>query len=309
MALFVIDAGLSTTVQDEGRPGYREWGVPRGGAFDRGSAELANALLGNPRGCAVLEFTLCGGIYQADCSMALALAGAPIEAKIVGPNSTENSLQLPSSFSLATGNRLNLGRNLAGARTYLAVKGGWQTAIQLGSHSSEKRVRAGDVLLAEPGAIAGRRLGETSWRSPAGEHFRIIVGPDGRSQSELDERFWSARRFRVSSQSNRMGLRLEGDPVTVTSPPGRLSTPVAPGAIQVAGGQLIVLGVACGTMGGYPHVAHVISVDLDRLGQLKPGDRIAFCLVTLEGARLLDQAARQARGAALHRLATLVGDA
>ena len=88
-----------------------------------------------------------------------------------------------------------------------------------------------------------------------------------------------------------MGLRLEGDPVTVISPPGRLSSPVAPGAIQVAGGQLIVLGVACGTMGGYPHVGHVVSADLDRLGQLKPGETLAFSLVSFEEARSLDQAA------------------
>ena len=103
-----------------------------------------------------------------------------------------------------------------------------------------------------------------------------------------------------------MGLRLQGDPVTMNSPPERLSTPVAPGAIQVAGGQLIVLGVACGTMGGYPHVAHVISADLDRLGQLKPGDTVAFQLVSLEEARSLDQAAHRASAALLHRLATLV---
>ena len=103
-----------------------------------------------------------------------------------------------------------------------------------------------------------------------------------------------------------MGLRLQGDPVTMISPPDRLSTPVAPGAVQVAGGQLIVLGVACGTMGGYPHVAHVISADLDRLGQLRPGDAITFRLVTLEEARSLDQAVRQARKALHHRLATLV---
>jgi 5-oxoprolinase (ATP-hydrolysing) subunit C len=106
-----------------------------------------------------------------------------------------------------------------------------------------------------------------------------------------------------------MGLRLQGDPVTVTSPPGRLSTPVAPGALQVAGGQPIVLGVACGTMGGYPHIAHVISADLDRIGQLRPGDVVRFRLVRLEEARSLDQAAHQARAALLHRLATLVGDA
>ena len=103
-----------------------------------------------------------------------------------------------------------------------------------------------------------------------------------------------------------MGLRLEGDPVTVTSPPERLSTPVAPGAIQVAGGQLIVLGVACGTMGGYPHVAHLASVDLDRLGQLKPGDALTFRMVTLDEARSLDAAAHRDRASARLRLAMLV---
>ena len=103
MALIVIDAGLSTTVQDGGRPGYREWGVPLGGAFDRGSADLANALLGNPPGCAVLELTLFGGSTRPTARLALALAGAPMEAKILRPNSTEYSLQLPSSFSLGKG--------------------------------------------------------------------------------------------------------------------------------------------------------------------------------------------------------------
>ena len=230
MALIVIDAGLSTTVQDAGRPGYREWGVPVGGAFDRGSAEVANALMGNPPGSAVLEFTLVGGIYQADCSMPLALAGAPMEARIAGPNGTERLVRLPSSFSLHAGERLSLGRSLGGARSYLAVKGGWQTKVQLGSRSSEQRLRTGDLLPAGPGTIAARRLGEPSWKSPAEEPFRIIAGPDVRSHVELDAVFWSVRRFRVGSQSDRMGLRLEGEPLTAASSPSRLSTPVAPGA-------------------------------------------------------------------------------
>ena len=79
-----------------------------------------------------------------------------------------------------------------------------------------------------------------------------------------------------------------------------------PGAIEVAGGQLIILGVACGTMGGYPHIAHVVSADLDRLGQLRPGDMLAFCLVPLEEARFLDQSARQARAATLRRVGAIV---
>src|SRR6185312_1901394 len=99
---------------------------------------------------------------------------------------------------------------------------------------------------------------------------------------------WKDRQFRVGSRSDRMGLRLDGDPIAIASSPGRLSAPVAPGAVQLAGGQLILLGVAGGTMGGYPHIAHVISADIDRLGQLRPGDVIRFRVVTLDEARRAD---------------------
>jgi 5-oxoprolinase (ATP-hydrolysing) subunit C len=308
MSLLVIEPGLSTTVQDRGRPGHREWGVPVGGAFDRSSAELANALVGNPRDCAVLEFTLRGGVYEADSSLALALSGAPMEARILREEAAEHSLELPTSFSLEAGQRLILGRCLTGARTYLAVKGGWQTRIRFGSRATEQPLRNGDVLPAAPGTIAARRLGDSCWKSPLDEPLRIIVGPEGQAPVALDQAFWSTRRFRVGSRSNRMGLRLEGEPVPVPAAASRLSTPVAPGAIQVAGGQLIVLGVACGTMGGYPHIAHLISADLDQLGQLRPGDLVAFQLVSLEEARSLDRAARQAHSAALRRLGTLIAD-
>jgi biotin-dependent carboxylase-like uncharacterized protein len=308
MGLIVIDPGLSTTVQDAGRPGYREWGVPSGGAFDRGSADLANALVGNPCNCAVLELTLIGGVYQAGCPLALAMAGAPMEAKVVGPHAAEHVLALPVSWTLRQGERLVLGRVREGARTYLAVKGGWQTPLRLGSRSREQRLKAGDILPAEPGAIPTRHPREPGGAAPAGEPLRILDGPDGGPDSGFDEAFWAGRRFRVGSRSDRMGLRLEGDPVVIDSPAERLSTPVAPGAIQVAGGQLIVLGVAGGTMGGYPHVAHVISADLDRLGQLRPGDDLRFFRTTLQGAREQDCAARHARRAFLGRVAIAAQD-
>jgi 5-oxoprolinase (ATP-hydrolysing) subunit C len=157
MGILVVDPGFCTTVQDAGRTGYREWGVPLGGAFDRRSADLANALLGNAPEHAVLELTLSGGIYQSDGPVALALAGAPMEAKVLGVDSTEHALQLPRSFSLQDGERLVLGRTLEGARTYLAVKGGLQTRLRLGSRSSEQRVRAGEILPADPGTIVTRR--------------------------------------------------------------------------------------------------------------------------------------------------------
>ncbi len=103
MGLLVIDAGLRTTVQDLGRPGYRQWGVPPGGTFDRRSAGLANALVGNPPDCAVLELTLWGGVYQADCPLAIALAGAPIQARVISSDSRERKIEPPLSCSLGVG--------------------------------------------------------------------------------------------------------------------------------------------------------------------------------------------------------------
>jgi 5-oxoprolinase (ATP-hydrolysing) subunit C len=285
MGLVVINPGMCTTIQDEGRPGYAAWGVCAGGAFDRGSAELANALLGNSAGCAALEMTLVGGMYQADRPLALALAGGLIEAKIVMPDRSERAVRVPSSFSLREGEQLVLGHTLLGARTYLAVRGGWQTATVLGSRSTEQPLKEGERLPAGQSSVLSRHLADQSWQAARGSPFRIVPGPDVRSNPELHAAFWASQQFRVGTQHDRKGLRLEGDFVKVAADPLRLSTPVSPGAVQVAGGKLIILGVACGTMGGYPHVAHVISADLDRLGQLKAGDVIRFELVTIDVAR------------------------
>jgi biotin-dependent carboxylase-like uncharacterized protein len=311
MGLLVVHAGLSTTVQDSGRTGYREWGVPPGGAFDRSAAGLANALVGNDPECAALELTLVGGTYEARRDLALAMAGAPMEAQVVAPDRSERGLRIPLSWTLREGERLILGRAIEGARTYLAVRGGWQMPLRLGSRSSEERLAAGEILPAETGSIPTRHPASLPWTLPAAEPFRIIDGPDAiRIDSEFDpSELGTDRWFRIGSRSDRMGLRLEGDTIEVVSSPERLSAPVAPGAVQVAGGQLIVLGVAGGTMGGYPHVAHVISADLDRLGQLRPGDVIRFRRVTLDEARRADEAMRQVLKALLSRVATAAQDA
>ena len=131
----------------------------------------------------MLELTLIGGGYRADGAMALC-AGRCAHG---GPDRRSELLRAviraPASFSLAEGERLNLGRTTTGARTYLAVSGGWQTKLLLGSRSTEKPLRSGDVIPAAPGTIVSRRFREPHWISPADEPFRIIVGPDGRSHS------------------------------------------------------------------------------------------------------------------------------
>jgi 5-oxoprolinase (ATP-hydrolysing) subunit C len=306
MGLKVIDPGFWTTVQDAGRVGYREWGVPIGGTFDRGAADLANAFLGNGPDAAVLELTLRGGTFEATGDLGMAVAGAPVEAVATGTDGRHRALRLPSSFSLRAGDRLVLGRMAQGARAYLAVKHGFQTVPRLGSRSTEEPLKKGDVLPTTPSTHPTRRLVEPAWSDPTAKAVRIIAGPDA-SLGPAPE-FWRQSTFHVGSRSNRMGLRMDGPPVEISSDHDRLSAPVAPGAVQVAGGQLIILGVACGTMGGYPHVAHVISVDLDRVGQLRPGDPIRLETVSLADARQWDRARRKAHRSLISRVASLGRD-
>jgi allophanate hydrolase subunit 2 len=225
-----------------------------------------------------------------------------MEATVIDPSGARRPLDMPLSWSMQPGERVVLGRAIEGARAYLAVRGGWRTPIRLGSRSSEERLRAGDVLPAETGAIPTRRPSILLWEAPAAEPFRAVNGPDAVAAGAS---IWLGARFRVGSRSDRMGLRLEGDPVAVSAPAGRLSAPVAAGAVQLAGGQVIVLGAAAGTIGGYPHVAHVISADLDRLGQLRPGDVIRFRRVDIDEARREDRERQRARSALLGRIAAL----
>jgi 5-oxoprolinase (ATP-hydrolysing) subunit C len=290
VALLVVRPGASTTVQDRGRPGYREFGVPIGGAFDRASLDLANALLGNDPDAAALELTLVGGTYRAKTSLAIALAGAPMSALIRAASGPDRLLTIPQSATLRAGDDLVLGGSPFGARTYLAVRGGWQTPLVLGSRSSETRLEPGEVLPALPGSTSlSRRPVAWPWVvSGKNEPIRVIDGPDAEPDGG-GARLLEAGEFRVSGQSNRVGVRLEGPPIAASTPSDRVSAPVAPGAIQIAGSQPIVLGVAGGTMGGYLHLAHVITADLDRIGQLRPGEYFTFRRVEMEEARQVDR--------------------
>ncbi len=295
--LRVIRAGVAATVQDRGRAGYRGFGVPVGGSFDRRSSDLANALVGNEADCAALELTLVGGVFRAEIPLAIALAGAPMAAEIRrGPEAEPRPLVVPQSAALEPGDELHLGGTVIGARTYVAVRGGWRTPLVLGSRSDEARLRAGDLLPAAPGSTPARRPAAWPWAVGEGGPIRVVDGPDAEA-SLGGASFFESAGFVVSPRSDRMGLRLEGPTITVDAPPDRPSAPVAPGAVQVAGGRAIVLGVAGGTIGGYVHLAHVISPDLDRLAQARPGDRLTFRRVDLAEARRLDQADRRAQAA------------
>jgi len=305
MGLLVVDPGFFTTVQDPGRPGSRAFGVPLGGAADRESLTLANALAGDAPGPAALETTLRGGVYEALHDLGIALAGAAMEASVVGLDGTRRPVAVPSSLPLRRGERIELGSARGGARTYLATPGGFLTPPRMGSRSAEVPIRRGDILPAGPSRLATRRLEPARPADPLAP-IRILTGPDWPLLEDPDA---LEATFRVGSRSDRMGLRLEGGAMAVAPAPERLSAPVTPGAIQAAGGLPIVLGVACGTMGGYPHVAQVVSADLDRLGRLAPGDPVRFRKIDVAEARRLDREARESLRARSLRIAAAARDA
>ncbi len=287
MSLQLIKPGLLSLLVDAGRPRSRSLGVPVGGAADRAALAIGNALVGNAPDALALEFALAGPTLLAQHSVAGIVFGAPFTLAI-----NEKPIPAGTTFTLRAGEELRVGGTVSGVRGYLCVAGGFQAAEVLGSRSSLEPLNADEVLLCGPSRCEPRGLGFSSLRSFGlpdllGKTIRVVAGP----QREWfpDERFFS-QSYIVSAASNRMGLRLQGEPLT--RKPGELiSEAVAPGAVQMTNdGQPVVLGIDGQTIGGYPKIAHVIRADLDVLAQLRPGEAVRFRRVLWEEA---EQAAKE----------------
>jgi biotin-dependent carboxylase-like uncharacterized protein len=276
MSLRVLEPGLQTLAVDFGRPSSRSLGVPVGGAADRWSLTLGNALVGNAPNAAAMEICLAGPTLQAGCDLGCVVFGAPFELF-----RGDERLLIGRTFTLRRGEVLRIAGTTLGMRAYLCVRGGFLGPVALGSRSAFEPVRRGQELACEPSEIAGRAIDdEQPADGPA--TLRALPGPQA-DWFNLSEFFGPV--FTVNPASNRMGLRLQGEPLQ--RKPGELvSEPVGPGAVQVVNdGQCIVLGIDGQTIGGYPKVAHVIAADLDRLGQLRPGQEVRFEMVTAEVAQ------------------------
>ncbi|MBS1707787.1 MAG: hypothetical protein JSS65_03595 [Armatimonadetes bacterium] len=277
MKVRVVRSMGVTTFQDAGRPGYRAQGVPPGGAFDRGSMAVANALLGQSFDLAVMEV---GGplVLEFLEDGFVAMAGALFDARIGGAPTG-----LPGRTAVAKRAMLTLTPGRVGARCYLAVRGGWQVEPVLGSVSGAA-VGVGEEYSGVGGPVG--RLDDASLGDPAASlrsgPLRFVPFDE-----ELD---WApGRAVTVSPQSDRVGIRLLG--AGVTSPGLSQSEPSVCGAIQATpGGELLVHGPDGPTIGGYDKIGTVIRADLDRLGQLRPGDQVTLVAVeTGEAKRLLAQ--------------------
>lgn len=297
--IVVLDHGLQTTVQDLGREGHAALGVPPGGAFDALSLRAGNRLVGNPDNAPGLECTLIGPTLKFEHDATIALTGAH--------NPTRNPMPW-TRVTILAGNTLRIGPVGGGARAYLCIAGGLNVPPSLGSASTllsagfgghgglGRALKAGDTLEFNdpPSPLPTRNTRmATDLRNQYAQQeptpprtIRATDGPHPHAFNHVvTEAFWSAT-FRVSNQSNRTGVRLEG-PTFSTRIQGDMTSEGTPvGAIQVTpSGQPIALGVDGPTTGGYPVIATIATVDLHLLGQATPSQMIRFKRVSLQEAR------------------------
>jgi antagonist of KipI len=306
----VLRPGLLTTVQDGGRPGLQRHGVVVGGALDDFALRVANLLVGNAARAAGLEITLLGPALRLAADHLLALGGADLTAMLDG-----EPVPPWRAFAAAAGSTLSFRGPVSGARAYLAVAGGVDVPPVLGGRGTDLRagfggldgrpLRAGDTVPAGTAATAaaalraallrgGRRV--AAWgagpgllpRYAAEPVVRVLPGPEHDLFTAASRAALVEASFEVRPQSDRMGYRLGGPRLELADPLELVSSPVTAGTVQVpAGGQPIVLLADRQTTGGYPRIAHVVTVDLPLLAQAPPGAAVRFRAIGLAEAQRL----------------------
>jgi antagonist of KipI len=312
MTAVVERAGFLTSVQDLGRTGFRQFGVSTSGALDSFALRVANLLVGNDADAAGLEITLGGLQLRFKEERIVAWCGGEFDVQI-------GSQALPAGHvaHLQAGDELNFGRAHTGCRCWLAISGGIDVPVVLDSRSTDLRanfggfegraLRDGDRLsLGEfrrsstfakatadkspPPTGISSWAGPHDWVSPAKRYpvLRFIRGADWYRFNTSTLQRLIGEAFSVSPDSDRMGVRLDGPELKRQDQTDLISEAVAPGTMQVppSGKPILLLG-DCQTIGGYPKIAHVITVDLGVAAQIRAGDAVRFSEVSLQDAHTL----------------------
>lgn len=283
--LTVLDSGLLSTVQDKGRTGFRKLGVPVSGVMDESSFSLANELVGNPKEAPVIEMALRGGSYKFETDSIIAITGAQMKPMI-----NKNGVKLNSGIKVNAGDILEFGYAEKGCRCYLSIRGEWQIKKVMGSCST--------YMAGEFGGFEGRNLlkGDEIYWEERDTDFKLfsipnekipyfsskltvdfVPGPEWDWISKKEQHKLLNTEFKISSKSNRMGIRLESDSKIEIQKREMISSGVIPGIIQLPpNGYPIILMKDGQTVGGYPRIGKVVDIHLNRLAQLPPNGSIKF---------------------------------
>lgn len=279
--LKVVKSGFYTTIQDSGRFGYRAFGVPISGSMDSYSSHYANSILGNDRDCAVLEITMSGPELHFQEPTQIAIAGADLTPKLNGKLISNNQV-----IDIKFNDVLSFAGLRNGLRCYLAIKGGLQSEVYLGSRSMYNTISESDTI----------NVGEEIYyeKSPSNsiktysnlkyDHdllsTKILEVENGPEYNELPQELknkLSKLQFEVSKFNNRMAYQLE--PLMSNTIETILTSPVLPGTVQLTpNGNLIILMRDCQTTGGYPRVLQLTERSLNIISQKRQGEKIFFRL-------------------------------
>ena len=305
MAIEVIKPGLATTVQDLGRPSYYNIGIPLSGALDQYALRAANLLVGNEEGAAGLEIALMGPELVFSAAAIVAITGAEATPKINGEARPRNE-----SFAVRADHRLTFDYMKSGARAYLAIAGGIDVPVVLGSRStyalgtlggfSGRKLAAGDKLpvgSARPGARAGRALAADLVPTyPKSLELRVLTGLYFYRLTDEAAKSFFEDTWTVAPEADRIGYRYrKGRPLSFRerkqpfgagSDPSNIVDAGYPyGSIQVPGGlEPIILHRDAVSGGGYAMIGTVISADMDRIAQMQPNNLARFVEVDMAAA-------------------------
>ncbi len=303
----VVEPGPLTTVQDLGRRGYLRYGIPESGPIDRAAFVLANRVVGNPDDAAGLECTLAGPRLEILAPGALAATGAEMPLSV-------NDRQAPRwrTVAVRAGDIVSLGLARRGIRGYLAFAGGLDLPLVLGSRATYLRgqlggyngraLRRGDAVRLGAGRPAPPRVVRAGSipRYDGEATVRVVLGPQADRFTPAGIATFLEGAYEMLPQSDRMGARLLGPRIAHARGHDIVSDGIPLGGVQVVGdGQPIVLLADRQSTGGYTKIATVCSVDVGRVGQLRPGARLRFQEVTVEAAHALLREARAALDAAI----------
>ena len=294
MSITVLKAGLQTTLQGAPFTGHRHLGMPAAGAADCLSLALANFLVGKSSGAIGLEITLTDALFQLNEPCSIAIVGAAEYVRINGQDHPQHQ-----TLKIIAGDKVEIGPSRPGCRTYLAISadihanhllGGQSTYLAAGLGGYHGRaLKTDDVIAFTPNSPVTevKRTTPENLRPHYSDDnvLRVTSGPEAIKPNEsiLDDLCLSP--YAVGARANRMGLALEGAPLSARESSNMPSAAVFPGTIQLPpSGQPYLLGPDAQTTGGYPRIAQVIRADRHLIGQLGSGSRIQFVRTTTERA-------------------------
>lgn len=290
----VINPGFLSTIQDMGRKGFQAYGVPEAGAMDKEAALIANLLVGNEESYPLIEVTVMGLELEFTGYAKVAVAGGDLNFQVNG-----SAAPMYETIQVESGSRIKFAGVKKGARAYLAISGvminvpkvmeSYSTYLrgEIGGIKGRK-LEKGDILEFSTAQTNNKKFPEYLIKDYGNREIRVLLNREEDYFTGEGINTFLSSEYSISTQSDRMGYRLEGPEIFHRSGADIISTAINFGAIQVPGhGQPIIMMADRQTVGGYTQIGRVISTDLPLLAQVFPGEKISFKEVSLREAQEL----------------------